>query len=61
MKTAVGLGLLALIVTLIAGWITNLVWLLSHVDNGITGRLVLAIVGVFVAPLGGVHGITLWF
>lgn len=55
------IGVLSVVVTLIAGWITNIVWVLSVADQGITARFVLGLVGVFVAPLGGIHGITLWF
>lgn len=54
-------AVLGVVVALIAGWITNIVWLFGAADQGITARFVLGLVGVFVAPLGGIHGITLWF
>ena len=55
---------LALIITLIAGWITHLFWSLSGLFTGTmteTSSFVLAILGAFIPPIGAMHGVYLWF
>lgn len=54
-------GLIAffmLLLTLVGGWITNILWTF-HQETA--ANLALGIVGIFVAPVGGIHGIYLWF
>lgn len=51
-------GILLLMLGVVAGWITNIVWTFqqtSFVD------LALGIVGIFVPLIGIAHGIWLWF
>ena len=56
----VWLGLAAMMV---AGWLTNIYWLIKTLlgDYELDGQVVLSILGLFVMPLGGFHGIYLWF
>lgn len=56
MRAVLGLGLLGAIIAAIAGWVMNIVQLVSMADAGVTGMFILKIVGVFVAPLGAVLG-----
>ena len=54
----VGLQLLAFVL-LVAGWIANLYKLATYADYAeSTGKTALRIIGVFIAPIGGVVG---WF
>lgn len=46
----------AIILGLMAGWVMNLVTLFHSNFTPITGALVLRVVGIFVAPIGGVMG-----
>ena len=49
------LGLIALILTAVAGWFTHIISCL------ITGKYMLLIAGALVPPVGVIHGIGLWF
>lgn len=51
---------LAFILSMIAGWVTNLFWLVGNMGT-INGEFILALVGVFLGPLGALHGIYTWF
>lgn len=42
----------------IAGWVSNVVWTFHQTE---IVPLVLGAIGAFVAPIGVVHGIWLWF
>lgn len=42
-----------------AGWVTNVIWLFSNFE--VAARPIMALVGVFVAPVGAIHGIYCWF
>ena len=42
----------------VIGWIINIVKIIGQFDLAITGLMVVRMIGVFVAPLGGVIG---WF
>lgn len=48
----------ALIISAVAGWVTNVIWTFSQET---VVPLVLGVVGIFVAPIGALHGIYLWF
>lgn len=56
-----GLGFLLFIIvsalTLFAGWVTNIIWTFHQTGWDIA----LGIIGVFVAPVGAIHGIYTWF
>ena len=61
------IGFITLITTLlisIAGWVTHLWWSLSGLFTGTmdkTNEYVIAVLGVFIPPIGAIHGIYLWF
>lgn len=62
--TPVALGVVAFALSLIAAWVTHLVWIIQTLAGpaGITGgQLILACLGAFVPPLGIMHGIMIWF
>jgi hypothetical protein len=64
MKTAATLILLYMVAAFAAGagYITNIVWLFNHAaSSSATVELVLALLGIFAAPLGALHGFYLWF
>ena len=48
----------------VAAWITHIYWSLSGLFSGSmneTNEYVVAILGVFLPPIGVVHGVYLWF
>ena len=52
------LAYIALIVTMLAGWINNIIWTFHQ---STTIDVALGILGVVAFPIGAVHGIYLWF
>ena len=46
----------SLVLLAVGGWIANIVKMFAIVNDGITGMLILRIVGAFAAPLGAVLG-----
>lgn len=52
------LSLIALILALVPGWITN-IWWMSKATT--LGDIAFGAVGIFVFPIGALHGIYLWF
>lgn len=58
MKTSIALFGLVAGLTLLAGWITNIIWTF-HQSEPVS--LILGIVGIVIAPVGSVHGIVTWF
>lgn len=54
--TGLGIGYLALIAAAFAGYVMNIIQLISTADGGFTTMFVLRIVGVIAAPLGAVLG-----
>ena len=52
---------LSFVVTLLAGYITNIIYLFSLGQLTLTGETILSIIGVFIPPLGALHGIYTWF
>lgn len=66
--TAAGLALWTAVVLVLCGcvgWSTNLYWLIAECIAYGAGtniaRVILAAVGVFVPPIGALHGIVSWF
>ena len=45
-------------VTLLAGWVTNVIWTFQQTD---WVNIALGIVGAFLFPIGAIHGIWVWF
>lgn len=65
---ALGLGLvlafIGSIAACIGAWVTHLVWVIGKLagDGGVTlGQVILGILGLFVPPVGVIHGIMIWF
>jgi len=52
------LGVIALAVTPFAGWVNNVIWTFHQYT---LVNIALGAVGIFVAPIGAIHGIWLWF
>ena len=52
---------LSFVVTLLAGYITNIIYLFNLGQLTLTGETILSIIGVFIPPLGALHGIYTWF
>lgn len=60
----VWLGLLAtvgFIITMIIGYISNIIFIFKLGTFTATGETILATIGVFLPPLGIIHGIYTWF
>jgi hypothetical protein len=54
----------ALFGTAVAGWITHIWWIFSILMANAplhAGRVLLAFFGVFIPPIGALHGVYLWF
>ena len=56
-----GILLLGFWITLICGYITNIIYLIKAESFIATNEAILATIGVFVPPLGIIHGIYTWF
>lgn len=54
--TAVELVWIAVIIAGIIGWIINIVTIVTHISDPITGMFVFRCIGVVVGPLGAVLG-----
>ena len=52
---------LSFVVTLLAGYITNIIYIVNLGQLTLTGETLLSIIGVFIPPLGALHGIYTWF
>lgn len=52
---------LSFILTLLAGYITNILYIFNIGQLTLTGETILSIIGVFIPPLGALHGIYTWF
>ena len=56
------IGYAVVVISLVAGWITNIINIIGIESvSAIGGYEILEIIGIFVAPLGGVLGIISWF
>lgn len=57
-------GLLALF-TGIAAWVTHVIWIImtlaSSTPPATVGQMVLGALGVFIPPVGVIHGFMIWF
>ena len=49
------------ILTLFIGYITNILYIFNLGHLTLTGETLLSIIGVFIPPLGALHGIYTWF
>jgi hypothetical protein len=58
MKTVMSLsiGWMLVVLAVMVGWVMNIVTLVQHVNDPVTIMTALRVVGIFVAPLGGVLG-----
>lgn len=56
-----GILLLCFWIALMGGYITNIIYLIKVESFIATNESILAIIGVFVPPLGIIHGIYTWF
>ena len=56
-----GISLLGFWIALIGGYITNIIYLIKVESFIATNESILAIIGIFVPPLGIIHGIYTWF
>ena len=56
-----GILLLGFWIALIGGYITNIIYLFKVESFVATNEALLATIGVFVPPLGIIHGIYTWF
>ena len=52
---------LSVALTLIIGYITNILYIFNLGQLTLTGETILSILGVFIPPLGALHGIYTWF
>ena len=56
-------GFFSLVIGGFAAWVTHIVWLLQKLgaDAGVTfGQILLGLLGLFVPPVGVVHGVMIW-
>ena len=56
-----GILLLGFWLTLIGGYITNIIYLIKAESFIATNEALVATIGVFLPPLGIIHGIYTWF
>lgn len=52
---------LSFVLTLLIGYITNIIYIFNLGQLTLTGETILSILGVFIPPLGALHGIYIWF
>ena len=52
---------LSFVLTLLAGYVTNILYIFNIGQLTLTGETILSIIGVFIPPLGALHGIYTWF
>ena len=55
-KGVAGVAVVALIVGLMIGWVMNLATIIVYYNYMQIGELLVRLVGLFVAPLGGIMG-----
>lgn len=53
---AVYLGLIFLYVAMTVGWVMNIVTIWKLMDNEVTTKFIIRVVGIFVFPIGAVLG-----
>jgi len=42
------------------GWVLNIIAILNIEEFVLSGKIVLAVIGIFVAPLGSIMGLFVW-
>lgn len=55
---------LGLIAAIIGAYLTHVIWILKTLASPVgatAGQIVLGILGIFVPPLGVLHGLMIWF
>lgn len=52
---------LSFVLTLLVGYITNILYIFNLGQLTLTGETILSIISVFIIPLGALHGIYTWF
>lgn len=52
---------LSFVLTLLTGYITNILYIFNLGQLTLTGETIISIIGVFIPPLGALHGIYTWF
>ena len=59
-RTVVGLGATLAFLSAIGlaayGWVMNILWVFRHFQDGVTGELILRIVGIPIAIIGAILG-----
>jgi len=60
-KLIAGILLLGFGLTLVVGYITNIIYLIKAESLIATNEALVATIGVFLPPLGIIHGIYTWF
>jgi len=62
--TGLGIGMvlvyLSLAVIMTAGWVNNVIWLITNSDPVPKGQLIVSAVGLLIAPVGSIHGLLVW-
>jgi hypothetical protein len=56
LELVAALTYLVLVVAMAVGWIMNAITIWNTIDNPITAKFILRVVGIFVAPIGGILG-----
>jgi hypothetical protein len=53
-----------LMITILAGWVTHILWAISTLTSSIPatgGQIAFSVIGALAAPVGTIHGFLLWF
>ena len=56
-------GLITFLVSFLAAYITHLVWVINTLSSAVVitfGQFVLSMFGVFIPPIGALHGVIIW-
>jgi hypothetical protein len=59
-----GLITIAVVVTSLAAWLTHVVWIIQTLASPVgatAGQIVLGLLGIFIPPIGALHGLIIWF
>ena len=51
-----GLGVIATLVLAAYGWVMNILWVFRHFQDGVTGELILRIIGIPISIIGAILG-----
>lgn len=61
---ALGLSVIGLVITMVAAWVTHVVWVIGKIagtDPVSGGEMAIGVLGAFMPPIGAIHGVVLWF